>query len=129
MSATAHKNHGPVGRVEDARLVTASGTCAADWSLPGQLHGHFVRSDRAHAAIVSVSTGRALKHAGVKAIFTGADAVRAGYIKPMHTLNFPGKGGMQTRAPERPVLAHGGAHFVGEGAALGVAETARAADG
>jgi len=128
MSATAHKNHGPVGRVEDARLVTGAGTFAADWSLPGQLHGYFVRSDRAHAAIVSVNTGRALKHAGVRAIFTGADAVRAGYIKPLHTLTFPGKGGMQTRAPERPVLAHGGVHFVGEALALVVAETAGAAE-
>jgi hypothetical protein len=38
----------------------------------------------------------------VNAVITGADAVGAGYVKPMHTLTFPGKGGMQTRAPERP---------------------------
>jgi carbon-monoxide dehydrogenase large subunit len=119
-------HHG--NRVEDLRLVTGAGKYASDWSLPGQLHGHFVRSDRAHAEIVSVNTGRALKHAGVKAVFTGVDAVRAGYIKPMHTLTFPGKGGMQTRAPERPVLAHGRVHFVGEALALVVAETAGAAE-
>ena len=101
MSAKAH-HHGPVGRVEDARLVTGAGTFAADWSLPGQLHGYFVRSDRAHADIVAVNAERASRHAGVKAVITGADAVRAGYVKPMHTLTFPGKGGMQTRAPERP---------------------------
>ncbi|MGH6631022.1 MAG: xanthine dehydrogenase family protein molybdopterin-binding subunit, partial [Burkholderiales bacterium] len=124
---TRNDHHDPIGRVEDARLVTGAGMFAADWSLPGQLHGHFVRSDRAHAGIVSVNTGRALKHAGVKAVLTGADAVRAGYIKPMHTLTFPGKGGMQTRAPERPVLAHGGVHFVGEALALVVADTAAAA--
>jgi len=123
MSAKAHHNHGPVGRVEDARLVTGAGTFAADWSLPGQLHGFFVRSDRAHAEILSVNTERALKHAGVRAVITGADAVRAGYVKPMHTLTFPGKGGMQTRAPERPVLAHKGVHFVGEALALVVADT------
>jgi carbon-monoxide dehydrogenase large subunit len=116
-----------VGRVEDARLVTGAGTFAADWNVPGQLHGTFVRSDRAHAEILSVNTERAMKHAGVKAVMTGADAVRAGYVKPMHTLTFPGKGGMQTRAPERPVLAHKGVHFVGEAVALVVAETAEAA--
>jgi carbon-monoxide dehydrogenase large subunit len=126
MSAKAH-NHGPVGRVEDKRLVTGGGTFAADYNVPGQLHGYFVRSDRAHAEIVAVSTERAMKHAGVKAIFTGADAVRAGYVKPLHTLTFPGKGGMQTRAPDRPVLAHGGVHFVGEAVALVVAETPEAA--
>ena len=126
MSAKAH-DHGPVGRVEDARLVTGAGTFAADWRLPGQLHGYFVRSDRAHADIVAVNAERALRHAGVKAVITGADAVRAGYVKPMHTLTFPGKGGMQTRAPERPVLAHRGVHFVGEAIALVVADTAEAA--
>ena len=50
----------------------------------------------------------------MKRILTGADAVRAGYVKPLHTLTFPGKGGMQTRAPDRPVLAHGKVRFVGE---------------
>ena len=123
---TGHDHHDPVGRAEDKRLVTGAGTFAADWNVPGQLHGYFVRSDRAHAEIVSISTERAMKHAGVKAVITGADAVRAGYVKPMHTLTFPGKGGMQTRAPERPVLAHGGVHFVGEAVALVVAETAEA---
>ncbi|MGH8660488.1 MAG: xanthine dehydrogenase family protein molybdopterin-binding subunit, partial [Burkholderiales bacterium] len=127
MSAKAHDHHDPVGRVEDERLVTGAGTFAADWSLPGELHGHFVRSDRAHAEIAAVDVERALKHAGVRAIITGADAVSAGYVKPMHTLTFPGKGGMQTRAPERPVLAHRGVHFVGEAVALVVAESAEAA--
>jgi len=68
-------------RVEDPRLVTGSGKYAADWSLPGQLHAHFVRSDRAHAEIVSVNAGAAFKHPAVKGVFTGADAVRAGYRK------------------------------------------------
>ena len=113
--------------MEDTRLVTGAGTFAADWNVPGQFHGYFVRSDRAHAEIVAVNVEQALKHAGVKAVVTGADAVRAGYVKPLHTLNFPGKGGMQTRAPERPVLAHTGVHFVGEAVALVVAESAEAA--
>ena len=127
MSATAHKHHGPVGRVEDARLVSGAGKYAADWSFPGQLYAHFVRADRAHAEIISVNTAKALQHAGVKRVFTGADAVRAGYVKQMHTLTFPGKGGMQTRAPDRPVLAHGRVHFVGEALALVVADSAAAA--
>ncbi|OGA25693.1 MAG: hypothetical protein A3I02_09780 [Betaproteobacteria bacterium RIFCSPLOWO2_02_FULL_67_26] len=127
MSAKTHHNHGPVGRVEDARLTTGAGQFAADWNLPGQLHAYFLRSDRAHAEIVSINAGQALKHAGVRAVFTGADAVRAGYIKPMHTLTFPGKGGMQTRAPDRPVLAHGKVRFVGEALAMVVADTLAAA--
>ncbi len=127
MSATTHKHHGPVGRVEDARLTTGTGQYAADWRLPGQLYACFLRSDRAHAEIVSVNTAKAAKYPGVKRILTGADAVAAGYVKPLHTLTFPGKGGMQTRAPERPVLAHGKVRFVGEAVAMVVADTAAAA--
>jgi len=126
-SHMAHSNHGPVGRVEDARLVSGAGKFAADWNFPGQLYAHFVRADRAHAEIVSVDAARALQHPGVKRVFTGADAVRAGYVKQMHTLGFPGKGGMQTRAPDRPVLAHGKVHFVGEALAMVVADSAAAA--
>jgi carbon-monoxide dehydrogenase large subunit len=127
MSEKAHNHHGPVGRVEDARLTTGSGLYAADWNLPGQLHAHFIRSDRAHAEIVSVNIAQALKHPGVKRIFTGADAVRAGYTKAPHTLTFTGRNGMQTRAPDRPVLAHGAVHFVGEALVMVVADTAAAA--
>jgi len=92
------KHHGPIGRVEDRHLITGAGRYAADWNLPGQLYGHFVRSDRAHAEIVSVDTAGALKHPGVKAVLTGADAVKAGYVKAPHSLNWPGKNGMQARA-------------------------------
>jgi len=113
--------------VEDARLTTGAGQYAADWNLPGQLYACFLRSDRAHAEIVSVNTAKAAKYPGVKRILTGADAVAAGYVKPLHTLTFPGKGGMQTRAPERPVLAHGKVRFVGEAVAMVVAHTAAAA--
>jgi len=127
MSTAPHGHHGPVGRVEDARLTTGSGKYAADWSFPGQLYAHFVRTDRAHAEIISVDGAKALKHPGVKLVLTGADAVRAGYIKQMHTLTFAGKNGMQTRAPDRPVLAHGKVHFVGEALALVIANTAAAA--
>ena len=57
---THASHHG--GRVEDLRLVTGAGKYASDWSLPGQLYAAFVRSDRAHAEIVSVKTGLSLIH-------------------------------------------------------------------
>ena len=34
---------------------------AADWNLPGQLHAFFLRSDRAHAEIVSIDVSAALE--------------------------------------------------------------------
>src|SRR6185503_10419211 len=127
MTQTSHGHHGPVGRVEDARLTTGAGKYAADWSLPGQLYGCFLRSDRAHAEIASLDATQALKHPGVKRVLTGEDAVRAGYTKQMHTLTFPGKGGRETRSPERPVIAHGKVRYVGEAVALVVADTAAGA--
>lgn len=126
-SAIGHHDHAPKMRVEDARLVMGSGKFAADWNEAGQLYGHFVRSDHAHAEIVSVNTDATRRYPGVKGVFTGADAVRAGYTKAPHSLNFPGVNGMQARAPERPVLAHGKVRFVGEALALVVAESAEAA--
>jgi len=121
---THHENHHSGSRVEDFRLITGSGKFAADWNAPGQLHACFARSDRAHARIVSVDIAPALAHPGVKAVFTGEDAVRAGYVNSPNALNFPGRNGMRALTPKRPVLAHGKVRFVGEAFALVVAETA-----
>src|SRR5258705_11942559 len=93
MTDTHASHHG--NRVEDFRLVTGAGKYAADWTLPGQLYAHFVRSDRAHAEIVSVDVAKAAKHPGVKLVYTGKDAVRAGYDKFLVMLNTPGKNGQQ----------------------------------
>ncbi len=116
-----------VSRLEDLRLITGAGTYAADWNLPGQLHAHFLRADRAHARIVSLDTSAARKSPGVVGVYTGEDAVHAGYTRGVTFLNFKGKDGMEGRIPERPAMAHGRVRFVGEPVALVVAESAGAA--
>src|SRR4051812_13954601 len=116
-----------VSRLEDLRLITGAGTYASDWNLPGQLHAFFLRSDRAHAKIVSIDTKAAATAPGVAGVYTGEDAVRAGYVRSATFLNFKGKGGMEGRIPERPVLAHGRVRFVGEPVVLIVADSALAA--
>ena len=123
-----HDPHHGGKRVEDFRLITGAGKYAADWNAPGQLYGCFVRSDHAHAQIVSVNATRAMAYPGVKQVFTGEDAMREGYVRAAHVLAAPGKNGMKARALDRPVLAHGKARFVGEGVALVVAESAAAAE-
>ena len=123
-----HHDHHPSGkRVEDFRLITGAGKYAADWNVTGQLYGYFVRSDHAHAEIVSLNAARALAHPGVKHVFTGEDAVREGYVRVAHVLGGPGRNGMKARALDRPVLAHGKVRFVGEAVALVVADSAAAA--
>ncbi len=123
-----HDHHHDGKRVEDFRLITGTGKFAADWNAPGQLYGHFVRSDHAHAEIISVNTARALAHPGVTHVFTGEDAVREGYVRAPDALSaFPGRNGMKPRVLDRPVLAHRKVRFVGEAVVLVVAESAAAA--
>jgi carbon-monoxide dehydrogenase large subunit len=114
-------------RVEDLRLVTGAGKYAADWSLSGQLYASFVRADRAHAEIVSVNTAKAARHPGVRRVFTGADALAAGYTKYFVIVNFPGRGGNHIIKPPRPVLAARKVHHVGDAVAMVVADSALAA--
>ncbi|HTP97648.1 MAG TPA: xanthine dehydrogenase family protein molybdopterin-binding subunit [Burkholderiales bacterium] len=111
-------------RIEDLRLVTGQGKYAADWTLPGQLFAHFLRSDRAHARITGIDTAAALRQPGVKAILTGADAVAAGYTQFLQMLSIPGRGGNKILPTARPVLAHGAVRYVGEAVAMVVADSA-----
>src|SRR6266581_1462611 len=115
------------GRREDLRLVTGQGKYTSDWNLPGQLYGSFLRSDRAHAEIVSVNTAPALASSGVVAVFTGADTAKAGFKSTPQLARYPGRGGATIKVPHRDGLANGRVRFVGQEVALAVAKTALAA--
>ena len=115
------------GRREDLRLVTGQGRYAADCDLPGQAQGHFLRADRAHAAIRGIDTAAARAVPGVLGIFTGADTLQAGFGNAPPMVRYPGKNGMQLRTPFRHMLATDRVRFVGEAVALVVAESAAAA--
>ncbi|NBR30356.1 MAG: hypothetical protein EBT83_18420, partial [Betaproteobacteria bacterium] len=120
--------HAPAAnRREDLRLITGRGRYASDMNLPGQLHAGFLRSDRAHARIVSIDTATAMRHPGVVAVYTGADAVAAGYTQFPNMMSFTGPNGETIIKPPRPVIAHGTVRFAGEPVAMVVAESALAA--
>src|SRR2546427_489326 len=55
------------GRLEDRRLLTGQGRFISDWNFPNQAYAAFLRSDRAHAEIVSVDAGSALEAPGEEA--------------------------------------------------------------
>jgi aerobic carbon-monoxide dehydrogenase large subunit len=122
---TQPAHHG--GRLEDFRLVTGTGKYTADWNLPGQLYACFVRSDRAHAEIVSLDASKAREHRGVKRVYTGEDALRAGYDKFFVIVNWPGRGGEHMKKPARPSLAAGKVRHVGDAVAMIVADSPVAA--
>ena len=115
------------GRREDLRLVTGQGKYTSDWNLPGQLYAWFLRSDRAHAEIVSVDTAAAQASSGVVAVFTGADTAKAGFKSTPQLARYPGRGGATIKVPHRDGLANGRVRFVGQEVALVVAKTALAA--
>ncbi|MSQ18145.1 MAG: xanthine dehydrogenase family protein molybdopterin-binding subunit [Betaproteobacteria bacterium] len=115
------------GRREDRRLMTGVGRYTADWDLPGQLYGVFLRADRAHALMRSVDATAARKHPGVISVITGADLANAGFKFPGTMVSYPGRGGQSVKVPQRPCLARDRVRFVGEEVALVVATSKLAA--
>ena len=87
-----------VSRFEDIRLITGNGKYASDWNKPDQLHACFLRSDRAHAKIMSINYDRVREVPGVVGVYTGDDAKAAGYLRPPSFLPPTGKGGKIGRA-------------------------------
>jgi carbon-monoxide dehydrogenase large subunit len=113
----------PATRLEDIALVTGAGRFADDLALPGQAHAVFVRSQFAHADIVSVDSSIAGRMPGVLAVITGQELVDAG-IGPIPPLAvFTGKGGQPMFSAKMPALAATRVRYVGEPVAVVVAET------
>ena len=105
-------------------MLTGRGRYVSDWDLPNQAYAHFLRSDRAHAEIVSVDASAALRHPGVVAVFTGNDLD----LKSLPAaLPAKGRGGTELINPGRPALAKDRVRFAGDAVALIVAESAVAA--
>src|SRR5882757_5495766 len=70
----------PVKRNEDRRLLTGQALFIDDIELPGMLHVAFLRSQIAHAKIISIDVSRALRRPGVVAAYIAGDL--GGYWQP-----------------------------------------------
>ena len=111
------------GRLEDRRLLTGQGRFTSDWNFPNQAYAAFLRSDRAHAEIVSIDTAAALAAPGVLAVLTGRDVTAAGFKSMPTNLAVKDRFGEPLKKPPRPVLAQGKVRHVGECVACVVAES------
>src|SRR5438445_28231 len=111
-------------RREDARLLKGSGRYTADWNLPGQVYAFFLRSDRAHAEIVSIDAGVATARKDVHAVLSGADYAASGWKSLPGGVSYEGVGGQKQKKPFWPALAQKKVHYVGQPLALVVAESA-----
>jgi carbon-monoxide dehydrogenase large subunit len=63
----------PIKRNEDARLLSGQALFVDDVELPGMLHAAFLRSNVAHARILSIDVSAARMRPGVVAVYTAAD--------------------------------------------------------
>ena len=115
------------GRREDLRLLTGAGRYTSDIDAAGQLHGAFLRADRAHALIVGIEVAAAEAAPGVHKVLLGWETEAAGWHRSQVLLPYKGRGDQGLLVPPRPALATDRVRFVGEPVALVVAETAHQA--
>ena len=89
---------------------------AADWRLPGMLHGRIVRSQLPSARIIGIDTSAARALPGVVAVLTAADV-------PSNRIVEMASGGLAELEVAMPVLASGRVRYMGEPVALVAAAT------
>ena len=85
----AHNIGGYVPMVDGPDKVSGRAKYTADLLAPGTLAGRIYRSPYAHAEIVEVDVGEALRVPGVKAIVTGADCDRTFGVLPIARSEHP----------------------------------------
>ncbi|MDP9293390.1 MAG: xanthine dehydrogenase family protein molybdopterin-binding subunit [Actinomycetota bacterium] len=105
-------------RKEDPRLITGRASYVEDIVVPGMVHAAFVRSEEAHAKIVSIDTSAVLARPGVLAVFTGEDidlesGLPMAWVPP----------GVDVAAPEHWPLAKAEVKHVGDPVAVVIADT------
>lgn len=110
-------------RHEDRRLITGTGRFTADWNIDGQLHAAIVRSDRAHAEILSIDTEPAKAVAGVVAVYTAADITGTGFSPVPSGPDIKGIDDVLIRKNPLPLLAIDRVRFVGQSVAVVIAIT------
>ncbi len=106
-----------VQRVEDRRFVTGAAQYVGNVELPGALHVAFVRSQHAHARLLSVDLRGALEAPGVVAAVSGEDLAASSKPIRADTTHDGWQGS------EQWPLARGKVRFVGEAVAAVVASS------
>ncbi|MBI4255725.1 MAG: molybdopterin-dependent oxidoreductase, partial [Candidatus Rokubacteria bacterium] len=100
-------------RLDAAGKVTGTAVYAADFALPGMLHGKILRSREPHARLVRIDAGRALALPGVRAVITATDVLDVRY-----------GGGLK----DETVFARDRVRYVGQPVAAVAATTREAAE-
>ncbi|MDX3908031.1 MAG: xanthine dehydrogenase family protein molybdopterin-binding subunit [Pigmentiphaga sp.] len=109
----------PMGRVEDAALLTGRARFVDDIDAPGMLHAAFVRSSHAHARILAIDTSMAAAAPGVRAVLT-LDELRP-LLKETELVTALPAPNIKLNL-HRPILATGEVLHVGEPIAMVLAD-------
>lgn len=109
----------PLKRVEDHRLLKGEGSFLDDIKLPGLLHAIVLRSEHAHARILSVDVSEALRMKGVVAVLTAQEISIA--IKDIGPAPHPQA--KTLNVPSHPILAKDRVCYVGQPVAIVLAES------
>lgn len=112
----------PVKRNEDHRLLTGQALFVDDVELPGMLHVAFLRSQVAHARIRNVDVSKALRRAGIVAVYTADDLGAYWQPGPLLVPPPPISGIVFNQRTQVPLAKHKIRH-VGEPIAIVVAES------
>ena len=116
-------------RTEDRRLVTGQGQFTDDRVAEGCLCLAVLRSNVAHADILSVDVSAALARPGVVAAACGKDLLADGLLPISIMRSYPGPDGTGSMlSPSRYAVASDRIRHVGEIVAVVVAKTARTAE-
>lgn len=105
-----------VPRRDGVEKVTGRALYASDITLPGMVHAKVVRSDVAHARLLTVDVQEALRRPGVLAVLTGEDITQLPSPRYGHIFR------------DHPVLAIDRIRYAGEPVAAVIARTEAQAD-
>lgn len=110
-------------RNEDPRLLTGQALFVDDVQIPGMLHVAFVRSDYAHARILSIDTEEARQRPGVVAVYTAEDMGDEWEPGPPLVSPPPTLEGVIFNSRRQSPLAKGKVYHAGEAIVAVVAES------
>jgi carbon-monoxide dehydrogenase large subunit len=110
-------------RTEDPRLLTGQALFVDDVHIPGMLHVAFLRSDYAHARVVSIDVSAARERPGVVAVFTATDMGDDWRPSPPNVSPPPGMEGVTFYSRTPVPLAKDKVRYVGEPLAMVIAES------
>jgi carbon-monoxide dehydrogenase large subunit len=112
-----------ITRTEDPRLLTGQALFVDDVDIPGMLHAAFLRSDYAHANLLSIDITQAQERPGVVAVFTAEEMGDEWQPGPPNVSPPPTVEGITFHSRTQVPLAKGKVRHVGEAIAVVIAES------